>query len=135
MAYQRMTPAEKFFYKHAGFSYDPQTETKNQGKRRCATEMAEAEAYLQDMQWSASWEWEQFADLSWMTDEEREQEHEVLCCILRDEHGNVLASLGNIVDADLHYMRVVEAELADEVYNEIKREQRESVAVYNYCSL
>jgi len=50
MAKHKMTATERFFWKHGGFSYGP-NETKAQGKRRCAEEMAQAEAYAQDCDW------------------------------------------------------------------------------------
>ena len=37
-----MTPAE-FFFTHAGYSYDPKTETPEQGRAKCAQRLAEAE--------------------------------------------------------------------------------------------
>lgn len=58
-------------------------------------------------------------DLSWMSEDERRQEHEVLGCILQDRCGNVLGSLWGITDPDNDYMRVVVAELAAEaMHNE-----------------
>jgi len=36
-----MTPYN-FFLKHAGYSYNPQTETKEQGRRRCAKALVQA---------------------------------------------------------------------------------------------
>jgi hypothetical protein len=43
----------------------------------------------------------------------------VLCCVLKDGDGNVLASLCGITDPDSNYRRVVEAELASEaLHNE-----------------
>ena len=34
-----------FFYEHAGYSWDPTRETQEQGRRRCARELAEAEEW------------------------------------------------------------------------------------------
>ena len=35
--------AVEFFYAHAGFSYDPQTQTPEEGRRECAESLARAE--------------------------------------------------------------------------------------------
>lgn len=107
-----MMSDEEFFYAHAGYSYDPKRETPEQGRRRCAKALARAEDYAQSLGWTFKWDHEPDADLSWMDEEERAKPHEVLCCVLRDASGDVRASLGNIVDADRNYGRVVEAELA-----------------------
>jgi hypothetical protein len=37
--------AVEFFYEHAGWGYDPETETSEQGRERCARELAEAEQW------------------------------------------------------------------------------------------
>ena len=137
--YQRkMTAAERFFWLHAGFSYDSQTETKAQGKRRCAIEMAEAEAYAQDAGWTFEWQddWS-IGDHSRAFDCYKQGEGPETCetCLLTDEDNRVLASLGCIDDATPEYRRVIEAELADEAYTTIKREQRNDAAVYDYCAL
>jgi hypothetical protein len=41
-----MTPAERFFYEHAGYSHDPRTETAEQGRVSTARALAAAEARL-----------------------------------------------------------------------------------------
>ena len=59
-----------------------------------------------------------------MSDEEREQAHEVLCCRIIDP-GNPrrsLASLCGITDPDRNYGRVIEAELAAEAIADLDRE-------------
>jgi hypothetical protein len=35
-----MTTDQRFFWKHSGYSYDPKTETRAQGRRRCAEALA-----------------------------------------------------------------------------------------------
>ena len=104
-----MTKLERafhFFFENAGYIV---------GQRAaCALSLARAEQYAEDNDWKAVWEWDDDADLSWMSDDERQQEHEVLGCVLKDAAGNVLASLWGIVDADSNYRRVIEAELAAE---------------------
>ncbi len=106
--------AVAFFAKHAGWGYHPGKESKTAGKMRGARRLAKAEAEAANRGWRVKWDYEQDVDLSWMDDEEREKDHEVLWAALRNEDGEMLASLGNIVDADNKYRRVVEAELAVE---------------------
>jgi hypothetical protein len=66
-------------------------------------------------------------DLSWMSDEERKRVHEVevfaLVRVCPDHgadcrHAEWLASVGNVVDADRDYSRVLWAELAAEIMPE-----------------
>ena len=110
-----MTPAERFFWKHAGYSYDPATETKAQGRRRCASLLAEAEAWAKDHELTFTWEHDPFGELG---DHEAWCEagcgrsHEILLCLARYRDGEVAASLSGIIDPDRNYARVIEAELA-----------------------
>lgn len=103
--------AYRFFFANAGYIV---------GKRaECALSLARAEQHANGKDWDAEWVADEFADLSWMSEEERAQEHEVLGCVLKDADGNVLASLWGIADPTVGYMRVVKAELAAEaLHNE-----------------
>lgn len=96
----------RFFQAHAGGVVGETAKT--------AIDLARAERAAVDMDWEATWEPEPEPDLSWMDPDERMQEHVVEMAVLRDDEGNVVASLGNIVDADDTYRRVVNAELACE---------------------
>lgn len=96
----------RFFQAHAGGVVGETAKT--------AIDLARAERAAVDMDWEVTWEPEPEPDLSWMDPDERMQEHVVEMAVLRDDEGNVLASLGNIVDADDTYRRVVNAELACE---------------------
>jgi hypothetical protein len=108
--------AYRFFRDNAGYIV---------GERaRCALSLARAERDAKEQGIAFRWEWDSDADLSWMSDAERQQEHEVEGCIAYIpcpdhgadcKHATVLASLWGIVDADSNYRRVVEAELALEV--------------------
>lgn len=126
-----MTRDEQFFYDNAGYSYNPQTETPDQGRLKCAQELARAERYAQDHDWRVAWEHDHYADDSFVEiwdeaerDEWRNQEHECLTAVLYNEAGEVLASLGGIFDPDVDYIREVNAELALEALANIEREQR-----------
>jgi hypothetical protein len=105
----------KFFYDHAGYSYDPNTETRIQGRKRCARNLADAEEQARANNWSFEWQddWS-VCDHVQEFDTYTEQPKTCEGCILRDESGKVLASLWCIDDADANYRRVVEAELAEE---------------------
>jgi hypothetical protein len=106
-AHKQLTPDQFFFYQNAGYSFDPKTETAEQGHTRCAVELARAEEYARNLGWEFEWEFDQDPDLSWMSDEEREQEHEVLCCRIPDPENPrySLASLCGISDPDSDYRR------------------------------
>jgi hypothetical protein len=123
-ARKQLTTDQFFFYQNAGYSYDPKTETAEQGRLRCAVELAEAEAIGQRLGYVFEWDRDECPDLSWMSDEEREQENEVLCCRISDPDNTrySLASLCGITDPDRNYRRVVEAELASEAIAELDRE-------------
>jgi hypothetical protein len=122
-ARKSLTPDQLFFYEHAGYSV-AQGETQEQGRIRCAMKLAKAEAYAQTLGYEFEWDWDQVADLSWMSDEEREQEHEVLRCRIPDPErpNHSLASLCGITDPDSSYRRVIEAELAEEAVAELDKE-------------
>jgi len=112
-----LTPEQKFFYKHAGYSFDTNTESKRQGKERCARRLARAERYAKRQDWHYEWTEDidgcigcdcGSADCACSTG----TAHEVLVCVLRDSDDHVLGSLGSICEATREYGRVIEAELA-----------------------
>jgi hypothetical protein len=123
-ARKSLTADQLFFYEHAGFGYDPKTETREQGRIRCAVELADAEATGRRLGYGFEWEYDSDPDLSWMSAEERQLEHEVLCCRIPDPENTrySLASLCGITDPDRAYRRVVEAELAQEAIGALDRE-------------
>jgi len=119
-----LSPAEKFFFEWAGGSYTAGASTAQRKRERIdqAKAMAAAEAEGEDRGWKVEWDYDQEPDISWMDDEQREELErgatEMLVALLRDENGNVLASLGGVhVSARGGrdpYGRVVEAELIQE---------------------
>lgn len=105
-----------FFKSFAGFSYDPKTETAEDGKRRCARELALAERKARDAGLSFVWQADD------ITSEEFSDEkpfRQLFICLLIDRTGKTLASCGGIdlANGDSFsdpYCRVMEAELASE---------------------
>jgi hypothetical protein len=90
-----------------------------------AWQLVKAEKEAEERGWTVEWEPEQDPDTSWMNDEELKEARsggiEILSALLRDENGEVLASLGEIaiLRGDQKYPRVVEAELALEALSEM----------------
>ena len=117
-----MTTQERFFYDHGGFSYDPQTETRAQGKRRCAVALAEAETWAEQMGMTFEWEWDfdgDFGDHDVWCKPSCGKQHEVTMVCAKYRDGQVAGSLCGIIDADANYRRVIEAELASEAQAEV----------------
>lgn len=106
-----------FFYKHAGFSWNPATETQEDGRRRCAREMADAEAKGRESGLSFDWSIDHDAD---SRDYAKGPRYELWQCVCYDAEGKAVAYLGGIDfgrNGSPHcdnYRRVIEAELAQE---------------------
>lgn len=125
-----MTAAERFFWTHAGTSYDPQTETRAQGRRRGAEALASAEAWATEQGMAFAWDWdecgESLEDMNHATASNPEgwcepecgRAHEVLAVIARFRDRSVAGALGGVIDPDANYRRVIEAELAAEARHE-----------------
>ena len=120
-------PAE-FFHEHAGWSYDPETETAEQGRSRCAAELAKADAALRaaidNDTARIRWMPDDNPDLSWADEDTLDKiDREVWTvegCVLETRCEKCGAwshaeSLWGIVGpSDDPYRHVVEAELADQ---------------------
>lgn len=122
-----MNADESFFHEHAGWHYDPASETSEQGRERTARELANAEQYAREHGWWAEIE----PDPDVMEDDvdsvglvERGEMVNLSVTLFAPAEGNpviraggnVLGSLGGIVvpsESD-PYLRVVAAELAAE---------------------
>ena len=108
--------AQAFFREHAGFSYDPATETIDEGKNRCAYELAQAEAWARDAGCSFGWLIDESCNSSEFSDDE--PAWALWVCDMYDENGAHITCLGGIdFGREGHpwgepYKRVVEAELA-----------------------
>lgn len=112
-----MTPNQKafwFFYRNAGFSYDPKTETPRKGKARGARMLAQAERDARALGYSFGWanDWS-VGDHSKEFDCYTNGGPETCeSCVMYDAQGNSVQALGCIDDATREYRRVIEAELA-----------------------
>jgi len=98
--------AYKFFRRNAGGWVGHNAEN--------AIRLARAEAWMETMGVEYSIVPDENSDLSWMTERERQKDHEVVGVCLRHKFDELPYSLWNIVDADSAYLRVVVAELAME---------------------
>jgi hypothetical protein len=115
--------AQSFFYEHAGWSFDPKRETETEGRLRCARELAQAELWAHGPGGLAfEWVGDLDADSYCQCGEDHGPAYG--CIVRRKEGGEVLASLWGITFdgtpgfrgpyGSHPYVRVVEAELADE---------------------
>ena len=115
MTNQQRSADEQFFYDHAGFSYNPDTETPDQGRERCAIQLALAERIARSAGAFFIWEddWLVGSHLSEFGDAyDKEPTTCEWCGLYLPEQPHPLISLGCIDDADDDYRRVVQAELA-----------------------
>jgi hypothetical protein len=107
----------RFFFSHAGYSYDPKTETPTQGRWKCARRLAAAERTACANGYSFDWSQDDITNRDF-TDEG--PEYYLWQCVCRDMSGAVVASLGGVdfgPDGEpwsSDCRRVVEAELAAE---------------------
>lgn len=101
--------AVNFFREHAGYVVGR--------KMAGALDLARAERWAASEGVIFEWSADDDADLSWMTEKERDEPHEVLCCMASLDGAR--ASLCGIVDPDRNYQRVIEAELASELQGEV----------------
>lgn len=115
---QELTEAEQLFYDHAGWSYNPSKETAEEGRRRCARELAEAEEWAKregiTFDWAEDWGVGNHRDFYGEDSAYADREPETCEQVVARRGATVLASLGCVDDATNEYRRVIEAELADE---------------------
>lgn len=109
--------AVQFFYTYAGYSYDPKTQTPEQGRMQTARALAKAERDAASQGIRFGWE----PDVEGCIGCDcglpeckcaSGEPHEVLVCLAYNTEGKVIASLGAICEPTREYRRVVEAELA-----------------------
>lgn len=106
-----------FFLRNAGYSYDPKTQTPQQGRSETARKLAKAErdarALGYTFQWADDWgigsHVKEFGSESYPTEP-------TTCeiCIMRNDGGTIVQTLGCVDDATQEGRRVIEAQLAME---------------------
>ena len=116
MTATKQSPVE-FFFEHAGYSYDPETQTREEGRRECAELLAAAERWASDAGLSYHWEYDGMDSSEWDSDPDPWPTWE---CVARDMDGEPVASLGGIDFGrdgepwNNPHRRVIEAELASQ---------------------
>ena len=117
-----LTDQERFFYEHAGWSYDPKRETPEEGRAHCAIALAAAERDAQTKGWYFEWEYDDscagcdcgdskcpcFRSKGRVTNYHRP----FFCSVYDAPGGNMLGSLHGICEPTPEYRRVIQAELA-----------------------
>ncbi len=110
-----LTAAQRFFYKHAGYSYHPDRETQEEGKQRTAQALAAAEAWASEQGYSFEWREDDHDSSDWSDEPDPWPQ---FVCIMRDPAGQIVDTLGGVdfgrqADPYAHpHRREVEAQLA-----------------------
>lgn len=113
------TAAIQFFYENAGYSYNPLTQTEEEGRIECARNLADSEAHAQDMEYTFTWEEDdEITSADW---DDESEEYPTWVCTMYAKNGYILSTMGGI-DLGVEgyqktnpYTRVVEAELVSMV--------------------
>lgn len=104
-----------FFLRHAGYSYNPKTQTRQQGRAACARHLAAAERDARALGYTFEWEGDwTVGDHFRAYGEAYTNGGPATCesCLMRDSAGKVVQSLGCVDNATREHRRVIEAELA-----------------------
>ena len=115
MGYMRV--AERFFFENAGYSYNPATETREQGRAKCAAALARAERNARSAGIWFEWSLDDLDSSEWSDERPSWAQYR---CLAMNQSGRVVAALGGIdfgrdgTPSNSSYRRVVEAELATE---------------------
>lgn len=111
-----LTKAQQFFYDNAGYSYDPATETQEEGHIKCAIALAKAEEQAAEEGFSFRWELDPYIDSSDFNDDG--PPYALWECIAYNPQGIVIVVLGavdfgkEVAPWESPYRRVIEAELS-----------------------
>jgi len=101
-----------FFLRNAGYSYNPETQTKQQGRAASARKLAKAERDARALGYTFEWQDDCDGDHSYLVAGVDPEPETCEVCLMLDDNGKVMQSLGCIDDATREYRRVVEAEMA-----------------------
>jgi len=121
----------QFFLHHAGYSYDPATQSPMQGRIQNARALAKAERQARDAGYSFEWGIDDTLSSDWIEDDEDGGRNcnpwrTWYCCARGPEQGRAVASLCGIdfgrdgTPWGDPYRRVFEAELALEALREVQ---------------
>lgn len=89
-----MNQAEQFFYEHAGYSWDPKKETMEDGRRKSAKDLADAEYRAYSEGYTFDWEVDPTINSSDFDDVS--PPYALWVCTLRDPGGDAVESLSGI---------------------------------------
>lgn len=121
-----LTPDEQFFYDQAGYSYDPKTETQEQGRIKCAKRLAQVESFAKSKGIRYYWRRDQEIDSRDFSDEKPFYPLYECSAELNGE------SIGGLCGIDFGrgnkptgqpYKRVVEAEIVWDAFHEWEESQ------------
>jgi hypothetical protein len=106
-----------FFLRNAGYSYNPQTQTKQAGRSECARKLAKAERDARALGYTFEWEYDSEGCTGCSCDSpdcdcSTGADHETLGCRMVNTDGHTVQSLWSICKPSREYRRVIEAELA-----------------------
>lgn len=122
-----LSKAEQFFFDNAGYSYDPRTQTKAEGKTKSAIAMASAE--LEAAQSGISFRWEEDGTINSSEFSSKRPYYTLWCCVARSQDGETSTALCGIDFGrgkepwGSPYRRVVEAELSMELLDIIEKNE------------
>jgi hypothetical protein len=117
----KQTPKQQaylFFLRNAGYSYDPKTQTKQQGRSETARKLAKAERDARALGYTFEWEYDSDGCIGCDCDSpdcdcSTGEPHETLGCrMIHPDTGRGVRSLWGICKPSREYRRVIEAELA-----------------------
>ena len=120
MTTETLTAAAAFFAEHAGASYNPSSETLEEGRIRNAYDLADAEAFAHRNGYTFEWEddWSVGSHRAYFGPDSAYSDGEPeTCetCVLLDPDGQVIDTLGCIDGATAEYRQVVQAGMATEI--------------------
>lgn len=135
----KLSAAEQFFFDHAGFSHKT-NEPAEVGHRRCAKQLAKAEARAEKIGIQYDWQLDDEQAYCYCDDptckyhEGSDYEWETLYCVAYKDchcanhshkpHKDIVGSLSGIMEPDANYRRVIQAELASEYFAEVRAGNR-----------
>lgn len=114
---RRMDDRIAFHFMHGGWSWDPEKETQDEGRRRCAVRAAWAEKIAEEI--GLTYKWENDFSVGDHAAEYGEVDTDggpetCQSCTMYDRRGHIVGSVGCVDDATPQYRRVVEADLAND---------------------